>query len=846
MERKIYKEIPGGKNNFHSAVLTTFSFNFHHFEGQVLRILKEKWVTSVNVLVDQNMLNFSLGVSSNYLKSINQAYAVNGIKSSGAFHPKINFFIGDSSLLAIFGSGNITPGGHGKNHEVFSGFYADSADKTELPLLLELWEYLIRFTKQMDGYSAERICKTITGCCDLFSNEKLVKHQFYNIDKNLDAALLYNEKGTSIYHQLSNLIPINDIEDITIVCPYYDEDGALLKDFCQLFPNANLNIYLQENDGLPPTRIEADERIVFYDFNEATRGKITNNALGDGRMLHAKIFHFKSTEKEYCLVGSANATIAAMGSSNFSYQNDELCVLYASLSFDFLNTLGINKVSKPIKNIAAFSRQGYYGENAPALNSRTKHIIKSIDLERRQLKIYVNSRHIFTESCYLTAFGRDGVECFSFQINDGQQEIFEFTLSIEQSDPDWLPQYCAFVDTNGAIISNKQPVNRIDKLRNTNPEKNLRNIREIIGKIEVGQFNELEIADYLTQLYREDTGAKRASSHGGLRENKEAIAEKNISTLSYDEAIAASNDTSVLSRIASGHITSRLWQSLEYILENKSNAILDELMDEEEEASATEGKDRKVGSIEECDSCVKIGNDITRPFNIVKKLTEKYCSNLKRAQFNEEHVIGIIDYLRFLLSSYTITAICHFNEYTSFPKETNIADWKKKLHYLYLESIQSILVQFTLLHQCRKIAKYAKEQDDLTFRHNDLLNKTLYHILLDVALAYNSLGRQEPVVKEQIILCCLNIFDKCGLPNDGLKDYLEKLSAANSNSFYPPHVLEMLDEIVDASRYGTYKKAEKLGICKIDTVQGGKYRIKTIYSNSYSFTDKKNISDFTL
>lgn len=511
-----------------------------------------------------------------------------------------------------------------------------------------------------------------------------------------------------------------------------------------------------------------------------------------------------------------------------------------------MNSLGINKINKPIKNIAAFSRQGYYGENAPVLNSRTKHIIKSIDLEGRQLKIYVNSKHIFTEPCYMTAFGRDGVECFSFQINDSQQEVFEFTLSIEQSDPDWVPQYCAFVDINGIIISNKQPVNRIDKLRNTNPEKNLRNIREIINKIEIGQFNELEIADYLTQFYREDTGAKCTSSHGGFRENKEEIAEKNIPILSYDEAIEASSDASVLARIASGHITSRLWQSLEHIFENKSNAILDELMDEEEEASTTEGKDRKAENTEGCDRCMKIGNDINRPFNIVKKLTEKYCSNLRRAQFNEDHIIGIIDYLRFLLSSYIITAICHFNEYTSFPKETNIAGWKKRLHLLYIESTQSIIEEFALLHQRREIAKYAEEQDDLIFRHNDLMNKTLYHILLDTALTYNSLGRQEPVVKEQIILCCLNIFDKCGLPNDGLKDYLEKLSAANDNAFYPPLVLKMLNEIVDASRDGTYKRTKKSGICKIDTVQGEKYRIKTIYSKGYSFANKKDVSDFTL
>lgn len=845
-ERKIYKEIPGGKNSFHSAVLTTYSFNFHHFEGQVLRTLKEKWISSVNILMDQNMLNYSLGVASNYLKSINQAYAINGIKSLGAFHPKINFFIGDSCLLAIFGSGNITPGGHGKNHEIFSGFYADSNDKTDLPLLLELWEYIIGYAGQMDGYSSERICETITRCCDLFLTKKIIKHQFHYLSDDFDAALLYNEKDSSILHQLSNLIPANEIEAITIACPYYDEDGALLKNLCQLFPNSKLNIYLQEREGLPPTKINVDERIVFYDFDKTTRGKVKINSSLDRRMLHAKIFHFKSPQKEYCLMGSANATKAAMGSLDSPYRNDELCVLYASSSFDFLKYIGINKVRKPIKDISVLSRTNYYGDNAPTVYNKTKQILKSIDLEGRQLKVYVNSKHIPTEQCYLTAFREDGLECFSFPINGLEEESFKFILPSEYSSPDQLPQYCAFVNVNGDIISNKQLVNRIDKLKNTNPEKNLRYIREIISKVEVGEFNELEIADYLIQLYRENTQITQISTNNGSHKTKQEITEINIPTLSYDEAIAASSDISTLPKIVSGHITSRLWQSLEYIFESKSNAISDELMEEEEEASTTDSKARKIEEKEYSHNCIKVGNDTNRPFNIVKKLTEKYCFDLRRAQSKEEHVIGIVDYLRFLLSSHTITTICLFNEYTSFPKNTDITGWQKKIHYLYLDSILSILKEFSLLHHRRKTAKYTSNHDDLIFRHNDLLNKTLYHILLDATLAYNIQEKHNPIIKEQIILYCLNIFNKCGLPNDGLKDYIEKLSVVNGNVFHPPHVLKMLDEIIAISRNGTYKEIEKLGICKIDSIQGDRYRVNTIYSNSYSFVSKKDVNDFAL
>lgn len=842
MERKLYSEIPGGKNKFHSAVLTTFSFEFHYFEGQVLRTLKEKLITSVNILVDQKMLNESLGVSSNYLKSINQAYAVNGIRSSGAFHPKINFFIGDNSLLAVFGSGNITPGGHGKNHEVFTGFYADSEDDTELPLLLELWEYIINFSKQTEGYSAERICKTIAENCALFSSGEVERHRFHNIREDLDAALLYNDNEGSIYNQLSSLIPATEIEEITVICPYFDEDGALLTLFCQLFPNARLRVYLQKIGGMPPTKMVVDKRITFYDFNKTDRGKGEITGFLDNRRLHAKLFHFKSRTKEYCLVGSANATIAAMGSPDSRPLNEELCVLYASSSSEFLNDLGISKVSSPIENINTLSRQVRRQESIPSSNGRVRHIIKSIDLDGQLLKVYVNLTDHFDESYQLTAFGPDGVKCFLLSIPAGPKTVFEFVLSGEQCD--MLPQYCAFVDINGNIVSDKVLINKIDKLMHTNPEKNLRNIREILAKVEAGKFSEFEIADYLNQLYREDPSArKRTMSPSSRSYSNKEVSEKDIPTLSYDEAVSASNDASVLSKIATGHMSSRLWQILEHIFECKSNAVADELMNEEEEASSSESKKRKVDEGASSENPIKTGNDISHALGVVKKISEQYVSDLRRGRYNKDHGIGIVDYLRFLLCSHVITAICHFGEYTSSPNNTGITEGRSRLCALYLDAMRSILREFALLHHELEIMKYDDNQNDLARRQNDLLRKTLYHIILDVSLIYNKMSRHEPVVKEEFILYCLNIFNKCGLPSDGLNDYLERLSSAYGRAFYPPHVLRTLNEIIEAVSKGIYKKTEKLGVIKIVSAQGDKYKIKTIYNEGLSFINKKDVRD---
>ena len=119
MEKKIFKEIPK-KANFHSALLTSFSFDFYHFESQVIRSLKRIGVINFNVLVDLGLLDQNLGLSTGNLKGLSKSYSVSGIKSRGAFHPKIILLVGNDEVLLIQGSGNITNGGHGKNHELFN------------------------------------------------------------------------------------------------------------------------------------------------------------------------------------------------------------------------------------------------------------------------------------------------------------------------------------------------------------------------------------------------------------------------------------------------------------------------------------------------------------------------------------------------------------------------------------------------------------------------------------------------------------------------------------------------------------------------------------------------------
>ena len=146
-ERNILDDIPA--NKFHSVVFTSFSLDLINFDSRILRLLQGKNICSVNVLVDQRQLDQYIEFSIPSLRYIGKEYSISGILSKGAFHPKMSMFVGNSEILLLYGSGNLTVPGQGKNHEVFSGFYANDKDKKQLPLIKEAWDYLLKYTKNI-------------------------------------------------------------------------------------------------------------------------------------------------------------------------------------------------------------------------------------------------------------------------------------------------------------------------------------------------------------------------------------------------------------------------------------------------------------------------------------------------------------------------------------------------------------------------------------------------------------------------------------------------------------------------------------------------------------------------
>lgn len=846
-EKKIYQEIPGGRNKFHSAILTTFSFNFHHFEYQVLKTLKQKWITNVGILVDDNMLDNTIGLTSGGLRQLTQTYSINGIKAKGAFHPKINFFIGDKELLMVMGSGNVTSGGHGKNHETFTTFYVDSPGNPFLPILIESYNYIKHISEELEGFSRDRIVNLIPNNCELLKNQKVTEHEYHKVDDNSEIALIYND-ATSIFSQLVKLIPQEEIYLITIVCPYFDEDGKLLLMLLDHFDKAEIQVFLSKENSLPPVNIPKNNRISFFPWELTKRGKMEIKGNDNfTRKLHSKIFNFKSNTEEFCLIGSANATIAAFGNESKRGINDEFGALYKSKKLDFLKSLGIS--GSKIKVIpSTYTRSKSIAIEGPE-QDRKKHFtrISSCDLNGLTIKLFLKSP-LNQDGLFLKVFNDVGYEIFRADNLAIDKKIIVSRLSTECLILN--PAYVIIENANGSLISNKQVINYLDKLYHTDPSKVNRTITSLIGALEIGKINEFQILSYLNDL---NSGENQHITINTSVKSHEALQERRVDAeMTYEEAVEASKNKEAHTKLIQIHNTIRIWQTLTRLFQDKNEIYAEVLNDEEEDGFANIGKDRPTSEKDAKPTVVKNNAMAHSILRKTEKLASDFVNAMKKTFVDKELKLSEVSMCQFLVVSHVITAIHHFTSY-NFPEDDSKDDcytpeeWKKLLKNSYHTIMQNMLLEFS-----RSVLKHDLQeyQDDeyKTTKLNEYQQKVVYNILI-----YNYLingYRLENPYSRMSDLACLTIFRKLGQPDENFNDYAKSMAESDNQILFKYIDVIRLRKRLSDIQIKTEKKEEyfyhkKFGVCFIKETTGSQISFVSILQqnelNRFSIKDFKKL-----
>ena len=296
--------------NYDIALMTTFNFDVSFFERSILNRLYENNVKKVSLFVDSYELNKAL--SEIDYTSIGKKYIINPIEMKEAFHPKLILLLGQASAKLVVASANITVSGYLRNGEIFNVF--DYDDKH--PENLKVINSAISFFEQLNDRSFNQDKALFNEIKDLVYYGKT--------SDNSELHLIYNLEE-SILTQVEQIV--GNVTEIDIAVPYYDNYAFALKALHTSFPNAKINLYLQNKKCKFPLEHKNDDFIAsiiaFDKCNDSSA------------FYHGKVFRFITTDATYFLYGSANCTKSALTKATKENGNVECCVLEKGTADDF-------------------------------------------------------------------------------------------------------------------------------------------------------------------------------------------------------------------------------------------------------------------------------------------------------------------------------------------------------------------------------------------------------------------------------------------------------------------------------------------------------------------------------
>ena len=504
--RNILDLIGKNRGKYHSCVITCYSLDFSFFEERVLPTLRLANIKNVNILADGHYLEMVQESTTGKEFKHNKTYNFQPVYETGVFHPKIILLTGVKHGLLIIGSGNITSSGLSTNDEIWGAFHLDNLENENAPLFGNVWEYLQPFLNKSLGFIPQKIewmRKHSPWLAELPTISDWIK-----LDSiGAEIKFIGNTTQSNTFSELSSLLPTEQAKELTVISPYYDKSGKLIMELKNRFQPKSTKCIVDENSGLLPTEIEPDSQINFYSWAEckADYNDIYNR-------LHAKIFHFTYSKEEYLLLGSANATMAAMGSSTSKAANGEAGVLLKRNNNEktWLEELKINIPSSSIE-LQEKQTRGIGESSVPKINY--KYRVLYAELRSNEITIYLNKESSGQVS--VNVVNRDDIT-----IQNTIKQVNGDIIVISLQDPDGA--FKLYVQEDLERISNFCIIHRLEALLRCNPDPKQEKLDTLLEEdFEDGEgiTDLLQFVDY-NWADEEEGVAKTMVAQGGFANKK--------------------------------------------------------------------------------------------------------------------------------------------------------------------------------------------------------------------------------------------------------------------------------------------------------------------------------------
>lgn len=321
-------DLIGNGGKYHSAILTCFSFDPVFFSSLYLPNLRAAGVKNIMVLVDASNYDAALDEYSGYgaLVQDMKCHVVRmSPTSNGVFHPKVVLLLGKKDAFLAVGSGNLTYSGFLRNDEIWGAFQISGENSRNYPLLRQAWSYLNDIIPQNEAIECQLSWIRNNSICIKQTEQNT--DEYAVLEDSSHAFFVGNTKSASIFQQVRSMLSGEKVKAIKILSPFFDGD-RLIGRLQEEFSPDTIHLVFDGSSPMPPNKTNTNWKAHLWD--------------NGSRRLHGKAFQFECNGKTLFILGSANATCAAWGTTG-SYDNDEACIIIESdAPKDYFSELGVN------------------------------------------------------------------------------------------------------------------------------------------------------------------------------------------------------------------------------------------------------------------------------------------------------------------------------------------------------------------------------------------------------------------------------------------------------------------------------------------------------------------------
>jgi len=632
--RNILDLIGMHRGKYHSCILTCYSLDFSFFEERVLPTLRAVNIKNVNVFVDGKFLEQAQDATTGHEFRFNKTYNFQPVYARGVFHPKIMLLTGVKHGLLIIGSGNITSSGLSTNDEIWGAFHLNEVKNENSTLFAEVWNYLQQFINETYGFIPQKI-EWIRKYSPWLAELPISIGEAYLESLDNYISFIYNSSGSSIYQELVKKIPINNLKELTIISPYYDQSGNLLKELNSHFQPKEFKCVLDKEYGLLPIDLDKEtaSSIKFYNWSGCMK-----DFNQDVNRLHAKIFHFLFADgTEYMMLGSANASTAALGTaSNQAINHEAGLVIRRKLSNKtWLEELQINLPDNTI-NLESIKKNSHLSSQSEHRTPYPTRIMYS-ELRGNEISVYVNKElKLANGNIVLFSRNSDCLEKIAFEQTNKKliarvkwpDEIFKINL----------------VDDSDNVISNYCIVHRVESLIKCNPDPQQEKLDSLFEQEYPDGEGITELLEFVEYNWADDETNLNISKHTGrgIRYDIKATTTSNkYETLSTEEFNSISDEMFLKQTGEMFHASVKIAEFLGILgselvkrssddfTESEEQKLLEDTEQSGEGSALTTSSSRKINALKERDA-------IIRYFH---KLDENAIGHLK--SFYEERALTV-------------------------------------------------------------------------------------------------------------------------------------------------------------------------------------------------------------